>query len=57
MTPFLASGPDPDDRMFVEVALTVPDKTIVTGNLADYPDEILHGVRIITSAPAVTELR
>jgi hypothetical protein len=28
----------------------------VTGNLADYPPEILHGVRVLTPAQAATEL-
>jgi putative PIN family toxin of toxin-antitoxin system len=52
----VASGPDLDDLIFVECALVVPDKTIVTGNLADYPDEILNGVRVITPAQAAAEL-
>jgi hypothetical protein len=28
----------------------------VTGNLADYPPEILRGVRVLTPAQAATEL-
>ena len=51
-----ASGPDLDDLIFVECALVAPDKAIVTGNLADYPDEILNGFRVITPAQAVAEL-
>jgi hypothetical protein len=31
------------------------DRTIVAGNLADYPDFILNGVRIITPAQAAAE--
>ena len=50
------AGPDPDDLVFVEAALATTDRTIVTGNLADYPDAILNGVRIITPAQAVAEL-
>ena len=49
-------GPDPDDFAFIEVALAVPDRTIVTGNLADFPVEILNGVRLLTPAQAVAEL-
>ena len=51
-----APGPDPDDSVFVEAALATTDRTIVTGNLAHYPTEILHGVRVLTPAPAVAEL-
>jgi putative PIN family toxin of toxin-antitoxin system len=51
-----AAGSDPDDIVFVEVALATIDRTIVTGNLADYPPEILHGVRVLTPAQAASEL-
>ena len=49
-------GPDHDDIVFVEVALAVPDRTIVTGNIADFPGEILNGARLLTPAQAVAEL-
>jgi uncharacterized protein len=52
----LAAGPDPADLMFIEVALETPQKTIVTGNLKDFPSAIRHGVRVLTPAQAVTEL-
>jgi putative PIN family toxin of toxin-antitoxin system len=52
----LGTGPDPDDLMFIEVALETPQKTIVTGNLKDYPRNIRHGVRILTPAQAMEEL-
>jgi len=52
----VAVGPDPDDLAFIEVALAVPDRTIVTGNLADFPGEILNGARPLTPAQAVAEL-
>ena len=29
--------PDPDDRVFYEVALSAPDPRLVTGNLKHYP--------------------
>ena len=51
-----ATGPDPDDIVFVEAALATTDRTIVTGNLAHYPPEILNGVRVITPAQAAAEL-
>jgi uncharacterized protein len=53
----VATGPDPDDMPFVEVALAVPDRTIVTGNLADFPSEILQGIRLLTPVQALAELR
>ena len=50
------TGPDPDDLKFIEAALATPDRTIVTGNLADYPSSILHGASVLTPAQAVAEL-
>jgi hypothetical protein len=44
------------DFVFVEAALATIDRTIVTGNLADYPPEILHGVRVLAPAQAAAEL-
>lgn len=55
--PVDVKGPDPDDLVFVEAALATPDRTIVTGNLAHYPPEILAGVRVITPAQAAAELK
>jgi uncharacterized protein len=52
----VAIGPDPDDMPFVEVALAVPDRTIVTGNLAAFPSKILNGARIFTPDQALAEL-
>ncbi len=52
----VTGGPDVDDLIFVECAIAAPDKTIVTGNLADYPDEILHGARVLTPSQAAAEL-
>ena len=51
-----AAGPDADHIVFVEAALATTDKTIVTGNLADYPPEILHGARVLPPAQAAAEL-
>lgn len=49
-------APDADDIVFVEAALATADKTIVTGNLAHYPAEILRGARVLTPAQAAAEL-
>lgn len=53
----VAGGRDPDDAKFVEVALAVPDRTIVTGNLADFPEDILQGVRLPTPVQALAGLK
>ena len=50
------SAPDADDIVFVEAALATTDQTIVTGNLAHYPPEILQGARVLTPAQAAAEL-
>lgn len=50
-----AAGPDPDDLIFVEAALATVVKTIVTGNLAHFPPEILHGARVLTPAQTAAE--
>jgi hypothetical protein len=52
----LAVGPDADDIVFVEAAGATTDKTIVTGNLADYPPETVHGARVLTPVQAAGEL-
>ena len=51
-----AQGPDADDIIFVEAALATTDRTIVTGNLAHFPPEILNGVRVMSPAQAAAEL-
>lgn len=52
----VVTAPDSDDIVFVEAALATTDRTIVTGNLAHYPSEILHGARVLTPAQAAAEL-
>ena len=54
--PLAAVDPDVDDTVFIEAALATGDKTIATGNLADYPAEILHDVRVLTPVQADAEL-
>jgi putative PIN family toxin of toxin-antitoxin system len=51
-----AAAPDADDVVFVEAALATADRTIVIGNLAHFPPEILQGVRVLTPAQALAEL-
>lgn len=55
-SPIVVAGPDAADIVFVEAALATTDQTIVTGNLADYPPEILQGTRVLTPAQAAAEL-
>jgi predicted nucleic acid-binding protein len=54
--PLHGGSPDPDDLIFVEAALATTDRTIVTGNLAHFPPEILHGARVLTPAQAAAEM-
>jgi hypothetical protein len=49
-----AVAPDPDDLAVVEAAHAVPDRTIVTGNLAHYPDEVLRGARPLIPSQALS---
>ena len=55
-SPVSATAPDVADLVFVEAALAAVDQTIVTGNLAHFPSEILHGARVLTPAQAAAEL-
>jgi putative PIN family toxin of toxin-antitoxin system len=52
-----AIGPESDGMAFVEVAHAVPGSAIVTGNLADFPSEILDGTKLLTPVQALAELR
>jgi len=51
------TGPDPDDLIFIEAALSVPDMTLVTGNLVHFPVGTRNGVRVINPAEACAELK
>lgn len=42
--------PDGDDVAFVEVALAAKADALVTGNLAHFPSDQCHGVRIVRPA-------
>jgi predicted nucleic acid-binding protein len=54
--PLVVAAPDPSDLIFVEAALASSSKTIITGNIADYPETILFGARVISPASALAEL-
>jgi len=52
---FLVSGkplklhlPDPDDEAFLEVALSVKAKVVVTGNKRHFPKKEYEGIRILS---------
>lgn len=51
VAPFDGPLPDPDDRVFVEVALEGKVRAVVTGNLRDYPEglgfEVIPPARIL----------
>ncbi len=45
--PLLIRLPDPDDTMFIEVAVSALADTFVTGNMKDFPPAQRHGVRVL----------
>lgn len=47
-TPLAIRLPDPEDMMFIEVAVGGLAEALVTGNLRDYPQEHCQGVRVMT---------
>ena len=47
--------PDPDDLMFLEVAVIAGDRVVVTGNLRHFPEESRGDVRVLTPAEAWAE--
>jgi len=48
--------PDPDDVMFLEVALQATDQVLVTGNQRHYPAGCCGPVKVLTPAQAWTRL-
>jgi putative PIN family toxin of toxin-antitoxin system len=46
-TPLNIDLPDPDDRMFVEVAVSAT-ATLVSGNLRHYPPEVCHAIVVVS---------
>ena len=45
--------PDPDDEPFLDVALIASADYLVTGNMADYPPDKCHGLRVRSPAEFV----
>jgi putative PIN family toxin of toxin-antitoxin system len=52
-----SAGPDADDLKFIQAALATSERTIVTGNVDDFPTAILGGATVLTPAEAVAVLR
>lgn len=46
--PLVERLPDPDDDIFLEVALSVNAHCLVTGNLRHYPRRCRQGVRVVS---------
>ena len=53
--PWPSTGPDPDDLIFLALAQRT-GAVLVTGNLADFPPEICHGVQVMDPATCVRHL-
>lgn len=47
--------PDPDDVMFIEVAVSALASALVTGNTRHYPAAQRHGVRVLTPREYLAE--
>ena len=48
------SLPDPDDDMFLEVALACNADCIITGNVNHFPKKLCGGVKVFTPAAFIT---
>ena len=48
--PLSAPLPDPDDEVFLAVALAGPAQHLVTGNTRHYPVKSRHGIEVVTPA-------
>ena len=53
--PVLEDMPDPDDTMFLEVAIAAGADCIVTGNKRHFPAKACRGVRILSPAEFLKE--
>jgi putative PIN family toxin of toxin-antitoxin system len=47
--------PDPDDEVFLAAALATPDRVLVTGNAAHFPEAVCAPVRVLDPAAALRE--
>jgi uncharacterized protein len=50
--PLSAQLPDPDDRMFLEIAAATPEKVLVTGNVRHFPQRTLGPVTVLSPRAA-----
>ncbi len=48
--------PDPDDRLFIEVARSAAVDAVVTGNTAHFPRVVLRPVRVLTPRELLAEM-
>ncbi len=46
--PLKESLPDPDDNMFIEVALASNAECLITGNFSHFPEKLCSGVKIFS---------
>lgn len=56
-SPLLTRLPDPQDEMFLEVALAGGARCLVTGNLKHYPASKRQGMNVFSPAEWVAEFR
>jgi putative PIN family toxin of toxin-antitoxin system len=49
-TPLSASLPDPDDKPFLEIAISGNADYLVTGNAIHFPSELCQGVNVVSPA-------
>jgi uncharacterized protein len=49
--------PDPDDEVFLEVAIAARADCLITGNLQHYPEDRRSGVRLVTPREFIDEYR
>ena len=55
-SPWRSSLPDPDDAMFLEVAVAAGADHVVTGNLKHFPARKRRGVSVVTAAQLIAAL-
>ena len=51
------AAPDPEDLMFLEVALTSRAEALITGNMRHFPPAIRQGVRVVEPAAFLAQWR
>ena len=57
VTPLAIPLPDPDDEIFLEVAIAGAAEVLVTGNLKHFPEPARAGVTVLAPAELVDLLR